>query len=196
MSIERLHAAIDGGTITVEAGSNPTPDVFGTSRRVTVQLSFGTYEGADPGADEIVRHVGDLAKGEVQRLLGTTAAVTTTIEPTTAGEAPKTRAPRKAAEPKVEEAPKVAETPKVEDPDAWEEETPPDEAPAVVEITDADLNSACAKTNQRLGGQDKGGPAKIKALVAVYSPAGVQPKAGVIPADKRQEFLDALAELA
>lgn len=172
------------GHVQIEDGVNPTPDVFGTSRKVVVSLTFDCVEDALEAA---LDRVSKLAATKIDVLLGRTPGPT--------AEAPKVRQPRKAAETPAE-APKVAETPKVEDPDAWEEETPPDEAPAVVEITDADLNSACAKTNQRLGGQDKGGPAKIKALVAVYSPAGVQPKAGVIPADKRQEFLDALAELA
>lgn len=223
MSTTQYLRTVDGGTISVEAGSNPTPDVFGTSRRVRVELNFTTFENSDESdVDGAITAVGDLARSQVQRLLGTTSV----SAPAPAAAAAAADAPRPRGRP-----PKVAETPPAPAGDAKDgfdapnapetPASPPEPAPAaagetqsgsggdaptsgdewgsgpVEEIADKALTDAASKHAERLAAAgDANGTVRIRKLIGLYNPDPTKAfSLTQLPQAQRGDFLTKIAGL-
>lgn len=166
--------------VLIRDGVNPTPDIFGTSRQVEVEIT-----GDVDRLDDIAK----LAESKVATLLGRATPPKPRAAPKPKDEQPATPAadpsgatpsPSPAS---ATPAPPVSE----EDPDDWEAAEGGEPEP---EVTNADLTSACAKARERLGD-----PAKIKALIAAAVEAGTQPVVASIAAKDRARFLVDLASL-
>lgn len=174
------------GTVRIEDGVNPTPEIYGTARRVTVEIIFG---GEGDIVEEKLRAASALAAAQVDVLLGRSA--TATARPKKPAAPPPEPAPsapeQSSAAPTPPAAPEATPAPSSDE--GWE--TPTTTTGTVSEIKDTDLTNACAKANT---GPDK--VASIKETIAQFCPAGTPvPKAGLIPQADRPAFLAALADL-
>lgn len=181
-----MNIQITGGIVRVEDG-NPAGDTYDPKRKVAVELRFD-----NPNADGL-KEVGDLAAAEVDRLLGrtpTVGAAKTPKKPTppaAAGGTPAAAPSPPDTSASLPAEPATPALPNSGDDDGWD--TPPSEAKPV-EISDADLTSACAKANTGEAVRDQ-----IKATIAKFCPLGVVAKTALIPQEKRAEFLAALAQV-
>lgn len=212
---------ITGGTVSVEDCKKhdgyPDPQ-FAPTRKVRVELIFVVPEGSKDST-AFLDQCAALANAKVAALLGAkpgtlAASVTQVTERTpaeiaaadalkhaSAGTPPKPatppkKAPATTAKPKDKPAPMVEEDP-LADPlaEAAEEDDLAgllgDETEVVVEITDADLNTAVRKKNEALKK-----PTAIRALIEGYGADGKKIQLREIPADKRADFLKKLEALS
>lgn len=175
--------------VLIRDGICPTPDLFGTSRQIEVEIKSGDLGDLDRASAQATAKVAELLGKPASKAVKPPAKVKEVASPQP--ESPATSAPEvssaEATAPKDAAAPSLTEA--AED---WECAVEDGPAP----ITDEDLTSACAKANVRLGGQPAAAPAKIKAVVAKYIPAGQQGLVANIFAEQRQAFLDELAALS
>lgn len=157
---------VTGGLVAYEDGRK-SPEEYGPTRKVRVELSFTVEDGED--AQGVLNDILILARGRVRTFLSDQ-----TVEPAGEAAAPATtRKRRTKAEIEADEAAaKVAEASTGgegggEQTSVKENVAPPAdewETPAA-EITDEDLNSAVTKKNATLAD-----PPKIRTLIGTFNP--------------------------
>lgn len=198
---------ITGGLVSVEDGTKAAVE-YQPPRKVRVELSFSVAEGDD--ATSTLTYVSDVARRQVDELLGRLTAGTPAAALAVGEPQKRTRGPNKtpaspptsdaspAAAPEVPTQPAEGSASPAGAPqtsDAGAEQTSGDEwgaDAAEATITDAELNAACSTTAERVGN-----PTLVRDAIQSFNtkPAGEKFKVTEIPQNLRASFLQKLTDL-